>query len=105
MAVAAAVVGAVAWCGHALTLPLACAFPTLWAFAPSRSISAAVSAAYFLAASRGLPQGAVNFYGTDFGVGIALWIGAAASFVLVHAVLWQSRPGWGGRSGLRSQRS
>ncbi|WP_256570630.1 conjugal transfer protein TraB [Bradyrhizobium sp. CCGUVB1N3] len=95
MAVAAAVVGAVAWCGHALTLPLACAFPTLWAFAPSRSISAAVSAAYFLAASRGLPQGAVNFYATDFGVGIALWIGAAASFVLVHTVLWQSRPGWG----------
>ena len=95
MIVAAAAVGAAAWCGHALALPLACAFPTLWAFAPSRLISAVVSAAYFLAASRGLPQGAVNFYGTDLGVGIALWIGAAAIFVLVHAVLWQSRRGWG----------
>ncbi|WP_375049756.1 conjugal transfer protein TraB [Bradyrhizobium sp. 8-10B] len=94
MIVAAAALGAAAWCGHALALPLACAFPTLWAFAPSRMTSAAVSAAYFLAASHGLPQGVVNFYSTDLGVGIALWIGAAAVFVLVHAVLWQSRPGW-----------
>jgi hypothetical protein len=94
MVIAAAVVGVVAWSGHALTLPLACAFPALWAFAPSRLASAAASAAYFLAASRGLPQGVVNFYSTDLGVGIALWIGAAAAFVLVHAVLWQRRPGW-----------
>jgi Carbon-nitrogen hydrolase len=93
MVLAAAAVGAVAWCGHALALPLACAFPTLWAFAPSRFISAVVSTAYFLAASRALPQGVVNFYGNDLGVGIALWIGAAAIFVLVHAVLWQGRPG------------
>jgi hypothetical protein len=92
---AATVVGAVAWSGHVLALPLACAFPTLWAFSPSRLSSAAVSAAYFLAASRGLPQGVVNFYGSDFSVGIALWIGAAAAFVLVHAVLWQRRRGWG----------
>ncbi|MCP1845757.1 hypothetical protein ACVIHI_008778 [Bradyrhizobium sp. USDA 4524] len=94
MAGAAAAVGAAAWCGHPLALPLACAFPTLWALAPSRLISAAVSAAYFLAASRGLPLGVVNFYDTDFGVGIALWIGAAAIFTLVHAGLWQRRPGW-----------
>ncbi|GLR87610.1 conjugal transfer protein TraB [Bradyrhizobium iriomotense] len=94
MAVAAAGFGAAAWCGHARALPLACAFPALWAFAPSRVIAAAVSAAYFLAASRGLPQGVINFYGTDLGVGIVLWIGAAAAFVLVHAPLWQSRPGW-----------
>ncbi|MHC2279196.1 hypothetical protein ACVME8_005839 [Bradyrhizobium diazoefficiens] len=94
MIVAAAAVGAAAWCGHALALPLACAFPTLWAFAPSRLISAAVSAAYFLAASHGLPQGVINFYSTDLGVGIALWIGAAAVFVFVHTMLWQSRPGW-----------
>lgn len=94
MVIAAAVVGVVAWSGHALTLPLACAFPVLWAFAPTRLASAAVSAAYFLAASRGLPQGVVNFYRSDLGVGIALWIGAATAFVFVHAVLWRSRPGW-----------
>ncbi|MGY3613886.1 conjugal transfer protein TraB [Bradyrhizobium sp. USDA 10063] len=95
MVIAATGVGAVAWSGYALALPLACTFPTLWALAPSRLISAVVSAAYFLAASRALPQGVVNFYGTDLGVGIALWIAAAAIFVLVHAVLWQSRRGWG----------
>ncbi|MDA9448358.1 conjugal transfer protein TraB [Bradyrhizobium sp. CCBAU 21360] len=94
MVVAAAAVGAIAWCGHPLALPLACTFPTLWAFAQSRLASAAVSAAYFLGASRALPQGVVNFYGTDLGVGIALWIGAAAAFVLVHTVLWRRRPGW-----------
>lgn len=94
MIVAAAVVGAVAWSGQVLNVPLGCAFPMLWAFAPSRIAAAMVSAAYFLAASRGLPQGAVNFYGADFSVGIALWICAAAAFVLVHAVVWQRRPGW-----------
>lgn len=94
MIAAAVVVGAVAWSGDALALPLVCVLPALWAFAPSRLVSALVCAAYFLAASRGLPQGVVNFYGSDFGVGIALWIGAAAVFVFVHATLWQKQPGW-----------
>lgn len=94
MIAAAVVVGAVAWSGDALALPLVCVLPALWAFAPSRLVSALVCAAYFLAASRGLPPGAVNFYGSDFGVGIALWIGAAAVFVFVHATLWQKQPGW-----------
>lgn len=102
MIVAAAVVGAVAWSGHALTLPLACAFPALWAFVRSRVVAAMISAAYFLAASRGLPQGVVNFYGSDFFVGIAFWIGAAAAFVLVHAVLWQRQRDGEGR--FRSER-
>ncbi|MFG1428873.1 conjugal transfer protein TraB [Roseixanthobacter glucoisosaccharinicivorans] len=92
---AAALVGVIAWSGDVLALPLALAFPALWALARSRLTAAAASAAYFLAASRGLPHGVANFYGTDFGVGIAFWIGAATAFVLVHAVLWQGRPGWG----------
>jgi hypothetical protein len=96
---AAIVVGSVAWSGNVLALPLALAFPALWAFAPSRTASAAVSAGYFLAASRGLPQGVVNFYGSDFSIGIALWIGAASAFVLVNTVLWQKRPGWGRAAG------
>jgi hypothetical protein len=96
---AAIVVGSFAWSGHVLALPLALAFPALWAFAPSRTASAAVSAGYFLAASRGLPQGVVNFYGSDFSVGIALWIGAAVAFVLVHTVLWQRQPGRGRATG------
>ncbi len=88
-------VGVVAWSGDPLALPLACAFPVLWAFAPSRVVLAMVSAAYFLAASRGLPQGVVNFYGSDIAIGIALWVGAATAFVLVHALLWQRQPGVG----------
>jgi hypothetical protein len=91
---AAAAVGGVAWSGQALALPLACAFSLLWSVASSRTAAAMVSAAYFLAASRGLPQGVVNFYSADLAVGIALWLGAAATFVLVHAVAWQRQPGW-----------
>ncbi|MFT4118311.1 conjugal transfer protein TraB [Bradyrhizobium sp.] len=95
MTAAAAVVGTVAWSGDPLTLPLACAFPALWAFAPTRLAACLVGAAYFLAASRGLPLGVANFYGSDFGTGIALWLGAAMAFVVVHTVLWRRRPGAG----------
>lgn len=70
-------------------------FPALWAFAPSRLVVATVSAGYFLSASRGLPQGVANFYGSGFGAGIALWLAAASGFVLVHVALWTRRPGWG----------
>ena len=89
----AASVGVVAWSGEPLLLPIAMLFPTLWAFAPSRIGAVLVSAGYFLAASRGLPQGVVNFYGSGFGAGFTLWVGAAIGFVLVHAVLWTACPG------------
>lgn len=70
-------------------------FPALWAMAPTRICAGLVSAVYFLAASRGLPQGVANFYGSGFGAGIALWLAAASSFVLVHVALWTEQPGWG----------
>lgn len=70
-------------------------FPALWAMAPTRTSAALVAAGYFLAASRGLPQGVVNFYGGGFGAGLVLWFTASAGFVLVHAALWTDRPGWG----------
>ncbi len=92
---AAAIVGLVGWSGNPAALAVAMLFPTLWAFARSRLVAAFVSAGYFLAASRGLPQGVANFYGSGLGEGIALWIAAAGCFVLVHAVLWTARPGWG----------
>jgi hypothetical protein len=91
----AATIGVVGWSGNPLTLPLAMLFPALWAFSPSRTTAALVSAGYFLGASRGLPQGVANFYGSDLGPGIGLWVAASLIFVLVHAVLWTSRPGWG----------
>ncbi len=87
--------GAIGWSGNPLTLPLAFVFPALWANAPSRIAAAIVSAGYFLAAARGLPQGVVNYFGSGIAEGLALWLGASLAFVAVHAVLWTSRPGRG----------
>ncbi|MBZ9898295.1 MULTISPECIES: conjugal transfer protein TraB [unclassified Mesorhizobium] len=86
--------GAIGWSGNPLALPMAMAFPALWALSPSRLVAACASAGYFLAASRGLPQGVANFYGSQFAVGIALWFTASLAFVAVHAVLWTSSQGW-----------
>ncbi len=61
--------------------------------ASSRSIAALVAASYFLAASRGLPQGVANFYAADLWPGLVLWVMASASFVIVHAVLWTMHRG------------
>ena len=75
-----------------LTLPVAMLFPVLWSAAPSRRIAALVSAGYFLAASRGLPQGVATFFASDLALGLLLWCGAALSFVLVQTVFWTARP-------------
>lgn len=66
-------------------------FPLLWAQAPSRTTAALVSAAYFLAASRGLPQGVAAFYAADLWPGLLLWLAASLSFVLVQTVAWSRR--------------
>lgn len=100
----AAAAGTLGWSGVTLALPLALAFPALWAAAPTRIMAIAVSAAYFLAASRGLPQGVMTFYGASIALGGALWIAAGLAFVAVHGLLWTVQPGWGraGRFALAS---
>ncbi|TJW00044.1 MAG: conjugal transfer protein TraB [Mesorhizobium sp.] len=80
--------GTVGWSGHVLLLPVALAFPILWGLAPTRLTAALVSAGYFLAASRGLPQGVANFYASDLWPGLALWLCASLGFVGVHTLLW-----------------
>jgi hypothetical protein len=85
--------GWIGWSGEVLLLPLAMFFPLLWSMAPSRPIAALVAAGYFLAASRGLPQGVANFYAADLWPGLVLWVMASASFVIVHAVLWTKHRG------------
>lgn len=70
-------------------------FPALWALAPTRLSAALVAGGYFLAASRGLPPGVSNFYGSGFEAGIVLWIAASVLFVATHALLWTARPGRG----------
>ncbi len=62
---------------------------------PFRLVASFVAAEYFLAASRGLPQGAGNFYGSGLVTGLALWVAASALFVATHVLLWTDRPGWG----------
>ncbi|MGQ8634158.1 conjugal transfer protein TraB [Agrobacterium sp. DKPNP3] len=80
--------GWVGWSGEVLLLPLAIFLPLLWSNASSRSIASLVAAGYFLAASRGLPQGVANFYSADLLQGLVLWVSASASFIIVHAVFW-----------------
>ncbi|WP_246547596.1 conjugal transfer protein TraB [Ancylobacter defluvii] len=92
--IAAVATGWIGWSGHVPTLPLAMLFPALWAWAPDRVTAAAVSMGYFLAASRGLPQGVSAFYAADIWPGLGLWIGASCLFVGVHAALWTTQPGW-----------
>lgn len=75
-----------------MALPLALAFPVLWSMANSRKNAAMISAAYFLAASRGLPLGVANFYGSGMAPGLLLWLVASSGFVLVHTVLWTAKP-------------
>lgn len=91
---AAAAVGAFGWSGEVLLLPVACLFPALWAFAPTRLVAGLVSTAYFMAASRGLPIGVSTFYASDIWVGLGLWFAASLLFVTVHTVLWSPKPGW-----------
>lgn len=86
--------GWIGWSGDVLLLPVAASFPILWSQARTRLQVAAVSAAYFLAASRGLPQGVANFYSSDIWPGLLLWLVASSAFVAVHAVLWTDRKGW-----------
>ncbi|NKM22752.1 conjugal transfer protein TraB [Rhizobium laguerreae] len=89
---ASSAIGVVGWSGHVLLLPVALAFPVLWSIARTRSVAALVSAGYFLAASRGLPQGVAAFYSSDIWPGLLLWLGASMSFVTVHFVLWTKNP-------------
>lgn len=93
LVIAAIVVGWSGWSGHALLLPIAFAFPVLWSQANTRLVAALVSAGYFLAASRGLPQGVAAFYASDLWPGLLLWLCASGSFVAVHVMLWTKRSG------------
>ncbi|WP_311273323.1 MULTISPECIES: conjugal transfer protein TraB [unclassified Rhizobium] len=90
---ASVAIGVVGWSGHALLLPVALGFPVLWSIARTRLVSAFVSAGYFLAASRGLPQGVAAFYSSDIWPGLLLWLCASLGFVAVHTVLWTRKSG------------
>lgn len=94
LVIAAIAVGWIGWIGHPLAFGIAVLFPALWAASHNRWTAAAVSAGYFLAASRGLPIGVANFYETDMWLGLLLWLLAAAGFVFVYTALWTPQYGW-----------
>ncbi|GLS35007.1 hypothetical protein GCM10010869_05950 [Mesorhizobium tianshanense] len=54
--------------------------------ARSRILLTLVSAANFLAASRGLPQGVANFYSSDLWPDLLLWLAASLCFLIVHTL-------------------
>lgn len=91
--VGSVIVGWVGWSGHVLLLPLTLAFPVLWTLARTRLTAAVVSGGYFLAASRGLPQGVATFYSSELWPGLLLWLAASIGFVIVQTVLWTKRKG------------
>lgn len=75
-------------------LPVALIFPFLWGRAETRLSAALLSAVYFLAASRGLPQGAAAYFGSGLTPAVLLWLLASAGFVAVHTVLWGRTARW-----------
>ncbi|MGO7028522.1 conjugal transfer protein TraB [Rhizobium johnstonii] len=93
LVIASIICGWLGWSGNVSLLPVVVVFPALWAMSPSRLTAALVSAGYFLAASRGLPQGVANFYTADLWPGLFLWVAASVSFIGVHAALWTKRTG------------
>ena len=90
----ATAIGIVGWSGDSWALPLAMIFPAVWSLAGSRFSAALIASAYFLGASRGLPEGVSNFFGSDIFFGLSLWAGASLAFVGVHAACWSRRGGW-----------
>ena len=93
LTMASAATGYIAWSGHTRALPAAIAFPALWSMARGRRTAGVVSAAYFLAASHGLPQGVAAFYQSDIWPGLILWLVASSGFVFVHSALWSRQSG------------
>ncbi len=89
-----AAAGWIGWSGEPSLLPAAMAFPGIWSLARTRWQASAVSSAYFLAASSGLPQGVATFYAADLWPGLLLWLMASTSFVTVHTIVWTGSSGW-----------
>jgi uncharacterized membrane protein (DUF485 family) len=75
---------------------LACAVlpPVLWMLSSSRLSGAFLMLTYYLTASRGLPGGAVVFFGEAAPLwwGVLLWLGAAFCSTLPWLIFWKSCP-------------
>ncbi len=94
LTLASVMIGWLGWSGEVLLLPLAMFFPFLWSLTARRWQAFAVSLGYFLAASRGLPEGVAQYFSTDLRAGLLLWLTASIAFVFVHVAMWTVSCGW-----------
>jgi hypothetical protein len=94
-------VGHIAW-GHAgiAQITVVLALPMLWSLASKRLEAAALMLGYFLASARGLPAGAVVFFGDSAPAwwGLAMWLSASLLLALPFMALWRPT-GWGRAAG------
>jgi hypothetical protein len=65
-------------------------FPVIWGLSGSRKGAWAFCLGYFLGASRGLPAGAVVFFGDESPEwwGVAMWVGASVIQSIPFGILW-----------------
>lgn len=91
--VAGWLIGHTAW-GHAAiaTLAAVLALPALWAISTHRVHAAAMILAYFMAGARGMPDGAVVFFGDTAPAwwGIALWVASSSLLALPFYAFWSA---------------
>jgi hypothetical protein len=89
--VLALILGAVAWpgaYGGLSLMPLSLLVPALWVWSTRAWQGALVGAAYHLAASRGLPQGAATYFAQGYFTGLWLWLAAGVLLGATYLVLW-----------------
>ena len=96
---------AIGWCSWGSSeqiwpLFLVCLFPLAWGAATSRFLAWALSIGYFMGAARGLPAGAVAFFGEGSPQwwGLAMWLGSSLLQSAPFALFWsksRKRRAWG----------
>lgn len=92
----AAAIGTLAWGPSLAALALAPLVVALWASRQSRVAAWLVMLAYYLAAARGLPVGAAEFFGSDTPAVFSalLWLGASLLLSVPWACLWGRAGYW-----------
>jgi hypothetical protein len=97
--IAGAAIGFVAWgvTTDLRTLLVVCLLPVAWRVMPSRWAASALMMGYFAAGARGLPRGAVVFFGDTAPVwwGGAMWLGVCVCLSAPFALCW-TRGRWRG---------
>jgi hypothetical protein len=86
--------GAVAWNGHALTIPISLLLFPLLAKASSRGHAFAIAIGYYAGSTWPVLSGAAAFFGPQSGPGdaVLLWISGASILAIPIALLWSSNP-------------